>query len=97
MEGELAVILLDVSTPEWFAIQVEGGEVAVTVEKNDKLAVGDRRGGGVVAALIAAQAIGNFRLPEHFAIAAVEALGVSRLVVLVHGREEDSVPKNDRG
>jgi len=96
LEGELAVILFDISTPERLALQVEGGKVAVAVEKDDEFAVGDRRGRGIIAAFISAQAIGNLRLPAYFAVSAVEALGVRRLVVLIHGGEEDAVPKNDR-
>src|SRR5438093_11714163 len=91
LKRELAVVFLNVAGPDLFAVEVERHQLAVAVKEPDQIAIGDRRRRSKVAHVVHLDADSGLALPECFAFGAIEANGLERARLLVHGTDEDTV------
>ena len=96
LEGELAVVLLDVAAPGFVALQVEADEFAGAVEEPDVPAVAGGRGVRERAHAVASVALDDFLAPEFLAGLAVDGDGDAGLRRVIGGGNEDGVADHDR-
>src|SRR5690606_25706302 len=85
LKGEIAEILFDVAPPPHPAVEVEGGEVAVSAEEPDRLSVGDRRTPRIGAALVDAGSLPEGHGPDDLAGLRVESQGDDRIRLGIRG------------
>lgn len=74
---------------------IKGYEGAVAVKENHPVFVGRGRGRGIIAAVIAIDAISGFMVPQNLPALAIDAHRMERLVLTVGGGDENFVSEHN--